>query len=292
MPPNHLPLNSLRVLAVAARHGSFVRAADELHVTHGAVSRQIRLLEEALGQPLFERRNRAVFLTQAGRQLATEVQLALDRLDTAVAALRQPRHQAPLVVSCEPTIAMKWLIPRLGDFYQAHPSVQLHISASGGPVHWQKDGIDVALRRNDFHWDAATVAQKICDEWVAPVCVPALLRRGRLPTPWPRLLHTRSRRAAWDRWCELSGMERLPDPGQTYEHFYLSLQAASAGLGIAIASVFMVQEELDTGRLKAPLGFRRDGSAYYLLSTEPFEADPRRRDFLAWMRRQLAFLPD
>lgn len=288
MLPNHLPLNSLRVLAVAARHGSFVRAAEELHVTHGAVSRQIRLLEEALGLSLFERRNRAVFLTAEGRQLATEAQLALDRLDSVVAALRQPRHQAPLVVSCEPTIAMKWLIPRLGDFYQQHPSVQLHISASGGPVEFQRDGIDVALRRNDFRWDATIVAAKICDEWIAPVCVPALLKRGKLPEPWPRLLHTRSRRAAWDNWCDINGMERLRDQGQTYEHFYLSLQAASAGLGIAIASVLMVQDELHLGRLSAPFGFRQDGSAYYLLSTETFDTDPRRQAFLGWMRSQMA----
>lgn len=292
MLPHQVPLNSLRVLAVAARHGSFVRAAEELHVTHGAVSRQIRLLEEALGLSLFERRNRAVFLTPEGRQLAGEAQQALQRLDSAVAALRQPQQQRPLVVSCEPTLAIKWLIPRLGDFYRAHPSVQLHISTAGGPVQWQKEGIDVALRRNDFRWDEATLAEKICDEWIAPVCAPGLLRRGRLPSPWPPLLHTSSRRAAWDTWCALQDMARPDGPAQTYEHFYLSLQAAGAGLGIAIASAFMVQEELQLGRLSAPLGWRRDGSAYYLLSAAPFDADPRRRVFLSWLRRQMVFAPD
>ena len=126
-------LGTLRFFEAAARLGSFVQAAAELHVTHGAVSRQIRLLETSLGTPLFERRNRGVFLTPAGAQLRDAVQLAFERLDAALEAVRQPVRQGPLVVSCEPTIAMKWLIPRLGDFYQRHPEVQLHLFASGGP---------------------------------------------------------------------------------------------------------------------------------------------------------------
>lgn len=282
-------LGTLRFFEAAARLGSFVQAADELHVTHGAVSRQIRLLETSLGTPLFERRNRGVFLTPAGVQLRDAVQLAFERLDAALEAVRQPVRQGPLVVSCEPTIAMKWLIPRLGDFYRRHPEVQLHLFASGGPVAFQRDAVDVALRRNDFLWDAGLHAEKVCDEWIAPVCAPALLRQGRLDLSAQRLLHTASRPSAWAHW-RAAGKHDGGGQGdsQTYEHFYLSLQAACAGLGVAIGSVFMAREDLDSGRLVAPFGFRRDGSGYFLLSPLPFDGDARRATLLRWLREQMA----
>ena len=284
-------LGGLRFFEAAARLGSFVQAADELHVTHGAVSRQIRLLETSLGTALFERRNRGVFLTAPGAQLHDAVGQAFERLDAALEAVRQPVRPAPLVVSCEPTIAMKWLIPRLGDFYQRHPEVPLHLFASGGPVAFQRDAVDVALRRNDFAWDAVLHAEKVCDEWIAPVCAPALLGQGQLDLSAQRLLHTASRPAAWAHWRGAGtddGSSSLSHgDSQTYEHFYLSLQAACAGLGVAIGSVFMAREDIDSGRLVAPLGFRRDGSGYFLLSPLPFDGDARRTTLLHWLREQM-----
>ena len=282
-------LGSLRFFEAAARLGSFVQAADELHVTHGAVSRQIRLLETSLGTALFERRNRGVFLTAPGAQLRDAVQQAFERLDAALDAVRQPARPAPLVVSCEPTIAMKWLIPRLGDFYQRHPDVPLHLFASGGPVAFQRDAVDVALRRNDFAWDGGLHVEKVGDEWIAPVCAPALLLQGKLDLSAQRLLHTASRPAAWAQWRAADAGNTGAGHGdsQTYEHFYLSLQAACAGLGVAIGSIFMVREEIDSGRLVAPLGFRRDASAYVLLSPLPFDGDVRRTALLRWLREQM-----
>jgi DNA-binding transcriptional LysR family regulator len=283
------PLNSLRFFEAAARLGSFVKAGDELRLTHGAVSRQIRLLEQSLGVDLFERRNRGVFLTPQGEQLRAAAQYAFEHLNAAMEALRKPVHHLPLVVSCEPTISMKWLIPRLGDFYQQHPDIQLHIFASGGPVAFQRDGVDVALRRNDFKWEAGVHAEKVCDEWVGPVCAPALLKRKQLVLPAQRILHTSSRKNAWANWRAVTKTTAAHSGSQTYEHFYLTLQAAGAGLGVAIGSVFMAQEEIDSGRLVAPFGFVRDGSEYCLLSMLPFEADPRRSAFLRWMREQMRF---
>ena len=282
-----VPLNTLRFFEAAARLGSFVKAADELRITHGAVSRQIRLLEESLGTALFERRNRGVFLTPQGEQLRAAAQQAFERLDAAIDALRKPARHVPLVVSCEPTISMKWLIPRLSNFYQQHPEVQLHIFASGGPVAFQRNGVDVALRRNDFNWGTGIHAEKVCDEWIAPVCAPGLLKQSQLHLPLQKVLHTSSRITAWANWRSVSKTDIGHGDSQTYEHFYLSLQAACAGLGVAIGSVFMVQDEIDSGRLVAPLGFIRDGSEYFLLSALPFEGDPRRTAFLHWMRQQM-----
>lgn len=283
------PLNSLRFFEAAARLGSFVKAGDELRLTHGAVSRQIRLLEQSLGVDLFERRNRGVFLTPQGEHLWAAAQYAFEHLDAAMESLRKPVRHLPLVVSCEPTISMKWLIPRLGDFYQRHPDIQLHIFASGGPVAFHRDGVDVALRRNDFQWDAGVHAEKVCEEWVGPVCAPALLKRKQLHLPAHRILHTSSRKNAWAGWRAVTKTTAAHTGSQTYEHFYLTLQAAGAGLGVAIGSVFMAQEEIDSGRLVAPFGFVRDGSEYCLLSMLPFEADPRRLAFLRWIREQMRF---
>ncbi|HAT30681.1 MAG TPA: LysR family transcriptional regulator [Janthinobacterium sp.] len=280
-------LNTLRFFDVAARLGSFVKAAEELHLTHGAISRQIRLLEEALGTALFERRNRAVFLTEHGVLLQAATRQAFEQLGAAIETLRKPPRNAPLVVSCEPTIAMKWLIPRLGGFYQRHPDLQLHIFAAGGPVAFQRDGVDVALRRDDFAWEPTLYAEKVCDECIGPVCAPALLKRRRLDLSAQRLLHTASRKSAWKSWCAASEVDTGHASSQSYEHFYLSLQAACAGLGVAIGSTLMVQEEIGSGRLVAPFGFIADGSAYYLLSPVPIETDPRRAAFLDWMREQV-----
>ena len=124
------PLNTLRVFEAAARHGSFVRAAQELHVTHGAVSRQIRQLEASLGVDLFERRNRAVFLTPAGDQLHAAATDAFEILTDSIDRIARRAMSSTLVVSCEPTLAMRWLIPRLSRFQARHPAIQVHLFAA------------------------------------------------------------------------------------------------------------------------------------------------------------------
>lgn len=279
-------LNALRVFDAAARHKSFVRAAEELHVTHGAVSRQIRLLEDALGVILFERRNRAVFLTAAGVALSTTTGFVFERIAETVRRIQGPADRMPLVVSCEPTIAMKWLIPRLGNFAREHPGIQLHICAAGGPVDFVRDGIDVALRRNDFYFDGAIYAETVCDEWMGPVCAPRSANPPGNGQEELRLLHTQSRGTAWPEWMKASQRIFSGAGAQTFEHFYLSLQAAAAGLGVAVGSVFMVEDDIVDNRLVAPFSFHRDGSKYLALSLTPFASDPRKSGFLDWIRKQ------
>lgn len=283
------PLGSLRVFDAAARHEAFGRAAQELHVTHGAVSRQIKQLEQALGLTLFERRNRAVFLTDSGRQLLMLTRSLFEQLTAGLAQLRQPAADAPLVLSCEPTIAMMWLIPRLPDFQRAHPGVQVHLYAAGGPVDFAAQGVDVALRRNDFEWDAALHAERVCDEWTGPVCRPGVAGdSGDGGWTGVTALGSATRPGAWRQWAQASGRKAPRRPGPVYEHFYLSLQAAAAGLGLAIGSALMVRDALRDRRLEAPCGFVRDGSAYFLLSPRPFRDDPRAAVFLAWLRQKAA----
>ncbi|WMD19491.1 LysR substrate-binding domain-containing protein [Achromobacter seleniivolatilans] len=283
------PLNTLRVFDAAARHQAFGKAAQELHVTHGAVSRQIKLLEQALGLTLFDRRNRAVYLTDAGHQLLDVTRAMFEQLHTGLAQLRRPATDAPLVLSCEPTIAMMWLIPRLPDFQRTHPGIQVHLYAAGGPVAFAAQGVDVALRRNDFEWDPALHAERVCDEWTGPVCRPGM-PGGADAGDWfdAPALGSATRPRAWQQWAQASGRKAPRQTGPAYEHFYLSLQAAVAGLGVAIGSALMVQDALRDRRLAAPCGFVRDGSAYFLLSPRPCRDDPRAAAFLAWLRQQAA----
>lgn len=284
--PNHLPsLNAIRVFEVAARHLSLVKAAEELHVTHGAVSRQIKQLEENLGVELFERRNRAIFLTRAGLSLQGTCTDIMRQLEAGLRQLKQTDDQ-PLVVSCEPTIAMRWLIPRLGKFRQLHPELEIHLFAAGGAVDLRHGHIDLALRRNDFAWDASYHVAKVAQELIAPVCVPNLLKQGKLQLNQQCLLHTATRPDAWPQWQKLSVQTVRGKSRATYEHFYLSLQAACAGLGVAMASVYMVEDEIRSSQLLAPHAFMADGTDYVLLSAQPFDVDKRRLAFLTWLQQE------
>lgn len=290
-----LPLHALQVFDVAATELSFARAAQRLFVTHGAVSRQIRTLEDALGLPLFERRNRAVFLTPAGERLHATTRQMFEQLAQTVANLPPVAASRTLVVSCEPTLAMRWLIPRLGAFAQAHPDIALHLHSAGGPIDLASAGVDVAIRRNDFFWGHSLAAEPLADEWIGPVGLPATFE-----TPHPAPLHTRTRPQAWHDWQRAMkaeghapasgryGARASGSPIPPFEHFYLSLQAAGAGLGAAIGSVYMVSDELRAGRLVAPHGFVRDGSAYVALARESFDANPATQALLTWLRSAMA----
>jgi LysR family glycine cleavage system transcriptional activator len=292
--PRLPPLGALRCFDAAARFESFTRAAEDLHLTHGAISRAVRGLEENLGIPLFERRSRRVFLTPAGGRLRDTTAAAFAAITAVTLDLRRQAAAPPLVLSCEPTLLMRWVIPRLPSFHAAHPDIALHIAAGGGPVPFARDGIDVAIRRDDFAFPAGVAAALVMTEQIGPVCSPAiaqLLRDGSDPAPAAflarhPLLHTKTRPEAWPSWARLSGQHLAPGREQTFEHFYFSLQAAAAGLGIAIGPRALVQQDIAAGILVAPFGFLEDGSAYHLLSPHSPGSDRRVAVLLEWLRDQ------
>ncbi|MCX5464451.1 LysR substrate-binding domain-containing protein [Alcaligenes parafaecalis] len=279
-------LTAFRYFDTAAQAGSFVQAAQLLHVTHGAVSRQIRALEESLGVELFERRNRAVFLTPAGRQLLHVTAPMFERLEDVVYQLQQTQREHALAVSCEPTIAMKWLIPRLGNFQALHPNITVHLITAGGPVNFAQMGVDLAIRRDDFHWADSVCGLRLCDEKIGPVCQPQY--------PYTQeaskqvLIHSSSRAQAWATWARLSNTTLRSASKLQLEHFYLCIQAALSGQGMAMVSQLMVEDELHNGQLIAPHGFIPDGSAYYLLSPQALDQNPRAEVFADWLCEQLA----
>ena len=284
-------LLALRCFEAAARRENLSRAATELHLTHGAVSRAVRLLEDELDVALFERRSRRVFLTDAGRRLARAVGNGMDLMRQAVAELRANARQGRRwVLSCEPTLLMRWLIPRWPDFQARHPGVDVHLVAGGGPFSFGS-GIDLAIRRNDFPWPVDYHVKPLFAEKVGPVCRPdkaaawfSTRKVGAALKPDAPRLHTRTRPDAWQEWATATGQPIPESSGQTFEHFYFSLQAAVAGLGVAIGPWHLVRDDLDSGMLVAPLGFIEDSSRYCLLSPKPLPPDGPQADLLAWLR--------
>lgn len=287
------PLSALRCFEAAARLESFTQAGATLHLTHGAISRAVRALEEDLGTPLFERRSQRVFLTAAGAELLHSVTQALDLIEHTASRLRAPAPETPLVLSCEPTLLMRWLIPRMPGFYAEHPEVAIQLLAGGGPFSFHA-GIDLAIRRNDFAWSRETQAHWLFDEAIGPVCrperqadwTPAPKGTPSLTEQAPRL-HSATRPQAWEQWLQLKQLPGAPSTQeQVFEHFYFSLQAAVAGLGLAIAPWQLVRDDLAGGLLGAPFGFVADGSAYYLLSPQAVDPDSATAKLLHWLRRQ------
>jgi DNA-binding transcriptional LysR family regulator len=164
----------------------------------------------------------------------------------------------------------------------------VQLLAAGGPVDFVRDRVDVALRRNDFSWSDHYHVTRISPEMTGPVCSPAIAQhlKGGVATN-VRELHSRTRSAAWRSWRDHSGRSLSFGESEDFEHFYLSLQAASAGLGVAIGSIYMVEDDLRDGRLLAPYGFAPDDSEYVLLSLTEFTKDPRRLLFLDWLRCEM-----
>jgi DNA-binding transcriptional LysR family regulator len=279
-------LSTLRAFESAARHLNFGRAGDELFVTHSAISKQIRLLEEDLGVALFERRNRAVFLTDPGRRLLVTMSEVLRQISDCCEDIRVG-GSAPLVVSCEPTFTQRWLIPRLPQFNALHPDVEVHVLAAGGPVSFDRSHIDLALRRSDFSWSPGLFVETLVEERVGPVCAPRLLASGEHEILSLPRIHSATRRDAWVRYIADNQLADPNPPGnQVFEHFYLSIEAAIAGLGAAIGPEPLVADALESGQLVAPRGFSGNGYSYILLSRLAFEGDARKRNFLSWLRAQ------
>ncbi|GGU06285.1 MULTISPECIES: LysR substrate-binding domain-containing protein [Streptomyces] len=292
--PDLPPLNSLLPFEATVRHASMTRAAQELHVTHGAVSRQIQSLEKALGTTLFERGTRSLRPTAQAGRLAAAVRDALDQVDAAAREVSRRERGGPLALSCEPTLLMRWLIPRLPDLATQAPGLTVHLSAGGGPVSFERDPIDVALRRDDFPVPETVSRAPLFTERIGPVCSPELAARITARASRSRaecfagltILHTSTRPSAWDDWQRITRTRAEGAGEQTFEHFYLALQAAVAGVGVAIGPHALVHDDLLSGQLVAPFGLVADGTGYHLLSPRPPEQDSRIALLLGWLRSQ------
>jgi LysR family transcriptional regulator, glycine cleavage system transcriptional activator len=276
------PLGSLRAFEVAARHQSIVAAATELNVTHGAISKQIQLLEQELGTALFERRNRGIHLTRSGRWLAERLESVFSDLDRTMRDFRrEDAAPAPLTVSCEPTLCLRMLIPALTELKSA-TGLDVRVLAAGGYIDIERGHVDVAIRRSDVEMPAANNITMLVRELMGPVMMPSLAKEAHDALP---CLHSDTRPSAWKNWSQQTDIV-MTGQSINYEHFYLAIQAAEAGQGMAMASLHMVADALTAGRLCAPYGFTPDGTSYYAIQPSGI-VDERSNIFIAWLKQQM-----
>lgn len=250
------PLNSLAAFEAAARLASFSKAAQELHVTPAAISRHIAILEGWLERTLFERHSRGVALTAAGEEYSRECTAALDRIATATAQQLQSGRRRILRVNALATFTMRWLIPRLSSFSTAHPDIEVRLSTSREPLQTLRGDVDVVIRGGPEQV-AGYAATEFLREGRMPVCSPALVKRRPLRKPADlsrhTLLHSAGLPHVWPDWLRAAGVAGLVPAGSlTLDHFYLTLQAAVDGLGVAIAPAALVSDDVSEGRLMKP----------------------------------------
>jgi DNA-binding transcriptional LysR family regulator len=287
------PLNALRAFEAAARLNSISQAAYELHVTHGAVSRQVRALEEHLGVALFSKEGRGLKLTDAGARLREVSTDLFSRLRSTCAELQQGQADAPLVLACPGSLLARWFIPRLDRLNRELPELRLQLSASEGDLDPRRAGVDATLWFAEPPWPADMQVFELAAERIGPVLSPRYAHFAALHLAPAAallsepLLHTSSRPQAWPSWASSNALDASAlKLGQGFEHLYYLLEAAAAGLGVAIAPQQLVADDLSAGRLVAPWGFV-ETSARLALWRPLRNRDPRVEHLARWLQEEL-----
>jgi LysR family glycine cleavage system transcriptional activator len=285
-------LNGIRAFEAAARAGSFVAAAEELHVTPAAVSRLVKLLEERMGVALFERHANRLALTPAGAQYRdglVPLLSALARLTEQVAERAGPQ---PLTVGVGPTFAIRWLIPRLAAFQRLAPDVEVRITTGGAAVPFS-EGWSCGIRLGEGDWPGLQATPLFAAD-LLPVCTPALASRLDTPSRLPpgALLRVAHASEDWPRWLAAAGVTGLAAQGPVFEYYGQALQAALDGVGIAMGIRPYIDDDLASGRLVAPFALSvPKGRSWCLLHRPAREAEPGFRAFRDWLLAEAGRAP-
>ena len=291
------PLNPIRAFETAARHLSFTAAAEELGITQIAVSRQVRVLEDYLEVPLFERSHRSIRLTAEGARLFPAASRALDEINAAVASMSMRGRRDVLVVQTYSTFAQRWLIPRLWRFHQRLPTVEIRLLASVAPVDFERGQIHAAIQRRSALMERCDV-DLLAPVELLPVCSPSLIEDGSEASladllTRQTLLHSLARPNDWKLWLSSAGLKSIePNRGMKFENSILAYEAALQGIGIAMGVRVLVEQYLRSGSLVAPFGpplALDDG--YYLLVPRGRKRPPALRHFRDWLLEEAAKTP-
>ncbi|MEQ8345003.1 MAG: LysR substrate-binding domain-containing protein [Sneathiellaceae bacterium] len=289
-----LPSSSaLAAFEAAARHGSFLAAAGELHVTPGAISRQVRALERFLGTILFARQHRQVTLNEAGRRYLAAIQAPLREVERASQALRRRERPAGISICAYPTFAIRWLIPRWGALADAYPGIDLRLTTSLDAADFDQAGYDFAIqvlpekaRRRGFR------IEKLLDVDTFPVASPAVAARldGPAALAAQTLLHGAPRPADWQNWLDAAGIDDVdPAAGLTFESTNLAIHAAIEGLGVAIGVEALIRDDLRSGRLVRLFGTgRRSRHPFQLVHPVAKAGDPLLQSVRRWLLAEAA----
>ncbi len=286
-------LNALKSFEAAARHESFTRAAEELCVTQGAVSHQVKALEAELGVKLFNRERQRLVITDAGRQYLLVVRDALDRIALGTERLLQRQNSGVLTVSTSPDFAAKWLVHRLGRFADAYPDIDLRVSASLHHVDFAREDVDLAVRHGDGGWPGLDVA-RLCSEQLFAVCSPKLLS-GRQQITRPKdvlkfpLLHLDDRKD-WTTWLETAGVDGTSVlHGPVLNRASMIIDAAVDGQGVALARTALAAWDLINGRLIRPFSTALPLSrSYWIVCPKAASTLPKIKTFREWLLAEAA----
>ena len=281
------PLNGLKAFEAAARSESFTRAAEELNVTQGAVSHQVKALEDTLGLRLFHRERQRLILTEAGRDYLAVIRDALDQIAVGTERLLQRQESGALTVSTSPDFAAKWLVNRLTRFAEKCPDVDLRVSATTHYVDFARDDVDMAIRHGDGNWPGLDV-QRLYSERLFPVCSPRLVAgRNRitkaadlLKFPLLRLEDAKN----WTRLLEAAGVKATVGPGPVLNRASMLIDAAIDGQGIALARTALAAWDLINGRLGRPVDFAlRMANTYWIVCPKSVSSVPKIATFRSWV---------
>lgn len=283
-------LNGLRAFEAAARHLSFTQAATELNVTQTAISHQIRRLEQELGAPLFVRRNRTLALTAVGAEYLPAIRAAFQDLHLATDRLRGRGADRVLTISSLASFAAKWLLPRLAEFQEREPTIDVRITTSTDLVDFRRDNVDAAIRYGRGRWPGLDATWLMADE-LFPVCSPTLLvgphpLRGPADLAHHVLLHTSGYADDWRLWLTAAGLppEAAVRPGLSFDLSLMTVQAAIDGLGVAIGRTSYVKDDIDKGRLVVPFDVVLPADAgFYLVSPAPAARSAKLAAFADWL---------
>ncbi|CAN0623770.1 Glycine cleavage system transcriptional activator [Burkholderia multivorans] len=285
-------LNAIRAFEAAARHENFSRAADELFVTHGAVSHQVRGLEDALGVKLFVRNGKRLCLTNTGARYAQQVRAALMMLADATRDVRASDRDRRLVISMLSSFAARWVTPRIGSFIERHPEIDVELQSTNGLTDFSRDDVDLAIRFGFGVYPGLHV-EPLLDEVFFPACSPNL-HGGKLPQTPADLVHyplLRSDDELWRPWFDAAGLDALTEPkrGVLYQDSSNLLQAAIDGQGIALVRRSLAVHELLAGRLVRL--FDIDGPSpwnYFFVCPRSSLDTPRVQAFRTWLLQEVA----
>ncbi len=285
------PMQALRAFEAAARERSLTRAAEALHVTHGAISHQIKALEADLGVKLVERAGRGIRLTDDGERFAGRVRAAFVELTAAVQEIGARANPRLLRVSVVPSFAARWLLPRIRRFAGAHPDVDLDIRSNMANIDFQRDDADVAIRYGYGDWPGVT-AEHLLDDWFFPVCSPHL-NDGRLPQRPEDLAHftlLRSEDEPWGPWFNAAGLD-WPEParGPIFNDASYCMQAAIDGDGIALARSTLLANDVRNGVLVRPFAIEAPAPRKFWLVYPPRSANSSKLSlFREWLQDEIA----
>ncbi|WP_249975826.1 LysR family transcriptional regulator [Vreelandella olivaria] len=289
------PLSALRAFEAAARLGSVTAAAEELSVTHGAVSRQLKSLDEHFGVALFTKAGRGIALTPHGERLQNGVGEAFARLKDSCATLKRDVEESPFTLACPGSLLARWLIPRLDRLHRELPQLKLQVVVSESEQPGQHMDASATLAFSEPPWPAGIEVIELIPEQICAVASPPLAAQCDAAKPESlfanKLLYTASRPQAWPQWANAQGLGLAPleealSQGQGFDHLYYLMEAAVAGLGVAIAPRLLVEDDLKSGRLIAPWGSIETPASLCLWL--PKQANVRASSpLMEWLKREL-----